>query len=104
MSSSPIVAALTPTGTPLEAVIGEVGIENAALSLVEVLAGVPDPRHARGIRHSVLVVLVLGACAVLAGARSFVAIGEYAHDVGSTVLGLLDLGAGVPHGDCPGFG
>jgi len=43
---------------------------------------VPDPRKARGVRHGVLGVLLLGACAVLTGARSFAVVAEYAHDAG----------------------
>ncbi|MQY40479.1 hypothetical protein SRB17_85120 [Streptomyces sp. RB17] len=35
---------------------------------MERLAGVPDPRDPRGVRHRLAVVLALTACAVLAGA------------------------------------
>src|SRR3954468_20137450 len=90
---SPIVAALdypevtlAPQATPA-----------AALSLVEALSEVPDPRNPRGIRHGVLAILLLGACAVLTGARSFAAIAEYAHDTGRTILDLLGVGVVVPH-------
>jgi predicted transposase YbfD/YdcC len=90
---SPIVAVLdhpdvtlTPGNAP-----------TAVLSLVEAFSVVPDPRKARGIRHSVLAILLLGACAVLTGARSFAAIAEYAHDTGRAVLELLGVGAAVPH-------
>jgi predicted transposase YbfD/YdcC len=68
-----------------------------ALSLVDAFAQVPDPRHARGIRHGVAAILLLGACAVLTGARSFAAIAEYAHDTGRAVLDVLGVGAVVPH-------
>lgn len=67
------------------------------LSLVEALSAVPDPRKPRGVRHGVLAVLLIGACAVLAGARSFVAVAEYAHDVGHTVLEVLGVDSVVPH-------
>jgi predicted transposase YbfD/YdcC len=90
---SPIVAALdhpeltlAPRTTPA-----------AALSLVEAFSEVPDPRKPRGIRHGVLAILLLGACAVLTGARSFAAIAEYAHDTGRTILDLLGVGVVVPH-------
>jgi predicted transposase YbfD/YdcC len=90
---SPIVAVLdhpdvtlTPGNAP-----------TAVLSLVEAFSVVPDPRKARGIRHSVLAILLSGACAVLTGARSFAAIAEYAHDTGRAVLELLGVGAAVPH-------
>ena len=68
-----------------------------ALSLVEAFAEIPDPRHARGIRHGVLAIVLLGACAVLTGARSFAAIAEYAHDTGRAILDLLGVGTVVPH-------
>jgi predicted transposase YbfD/YdcC len=90
---SPIVAALdhpeltlAPQTTPA-----------AALSLIEALSEVPDPRKPRGIRHGVLAIVLLGACAVLTGARSFAAIAEYAHDTGRTILDLLGVGVVVPH-------
>jgi predicted transposase YbfD/YdcC len=67
------------------------------LSLLDALAAVPDPRQARGVRHGVLAVLLLGACAVLAGARSFTAVAEYAHDAGRAVLDVLGVGVVVPH-------
>jgi len=37
-------------------------------------AKVTDPRHRRGIRHRLAVILGLAVCAVQAGARSFTAI------------------------------
>ncbi|MFK0297367.1 transposase family protein, partial [Streptomyces sp. NPDC090442] len=40
------------------------------------LARIPDPRRRRGVRHALVVVLVIAACAVLAGCRSLAAIGE----------------------------
>jgi DDE_Tnp_1-associated len=46
--------------------------------LLPVLAAVPDPRARRGVRHRLAVVLGLAVCAVLAGARSFTAITEWA--------------------------
>jgi hypothetical protein len=41
--------------------------------------------------------MLLGACAVLTGARSFAAIAEYAHDTGRAILDLLGVGTVVPH-------
>ena len=46
--------------------------------LVALLEGLPDPRKRRGIRHRQAAVLAVAICACLAGARSFVAIGEWA--------------------------
>jgi predicted transposase YbfD/YdcC len=45
----------------------------------------------------VLAIVLLGACAVLTGARSFAAIAEYAHDTGRAILDLLGVGTVVPH-------
>src|SRR6266511_847122 len=45
---------------------------------LERLAVVPDPRDRRGRRHPLVSVLALAAAAVLAGARSLTAIGEWA--------------------------
>jgi predicted transposase YbfD/YdcC len=97
LPSSPIVAALIQPDTILDEVVVDLGVEHAALSLLDALAEVPDPRSARGVRHGVLAVLLVSACAVLAGARSFVAIAEYAHDAGHAVLDLLGIGAVAPH-------
>jgi hypothetical protein len=90
---SPIVAALDQP----EASLDREAVPRVALSLVEAFAEIPDPRHARGIRHGVLAIVLLGACAVLTGARSFAAIAEYAHDTGRAILDLLGVGTVVPH-------
>ena len=90
---SPIVAALDHP----EVTLDRETVPAVALSLVDAFAQVPDPRNARGIRHGVTAILLLGACAVLTGARSFAAIAEYAHDTGRTILDTLGVGAVVPH-------
>jgi hypothetical protein len=46
--------------------------------LVDYLRTVPDPRMKRGIRHRMLCVLTVAVCAVLSGAQSYIAIGEWA--------------------------
>jgi DDE_Tnp_1-associated len=48
--------------------------------LLSVLASIPDPRARPGVRHRLAVILGLAVCAVLAGARSFTAIAEWAAD------------------------
>ena len=45
------------------------------------LSAIMDPRHRRGVRHSVDQVLVLALAAVVAGKRSYVAIGDWIHDL-----------------------
>jgi DDE family transposase len=50
-----------------------------SVGLLQALASVPDPRDARGRRHSLQSVLLLAVGAVLAGARSYAAIAQWAH-------------------------
>ncbi|ESZ99616.1 transposase, partial [Frankia sp. CcI6] len=59
--------------------------------LLAVFNQLPDPRKPRGRRHSLAAVLTLATCAVLAGARSFTAIGEWSADAGQAVAGLLGV-------------
>jgi DDE_Tnp_1-associated len=93
----PIVAALDHVEVPPDQVSTAAAASAVVLSLVEALAAVPDPRRARGVRHGVLAVLLIGACAVLAGARSFTAVAEYAHDAGRVVLDVLGVGVVMAH-------
>jgi predicted transposase YbfD/YdcC len=60
-------------------------------TLLGVLGKVPDPRDRRGVRYPLTGVLAVAVCAVLTGARSFAAIGEWARDLGSAQLGRLGL-------------
>jgi predicted transposase YbfD/YdcC len=75
-SSSPsiLLEAVTEAGLPP-------GPLDAAesITLLRALAAVPDPRKARGRRHSLQSVLPLAVGAVLAGARSYAAIAQWAH-------------------------
>jgi predicted transposase YbfD/YdcC len=59
--------------------------------LMERLAEVPDPRDPRGVRHALAVVLALTACAVLTGATSLAAVGEWIDDAPARVLEQLGL-------------
>jgi predicted transposase YbfD/YdcC len=67
-----------------------------AAGLLAVLAKVADPRHRRGVRHRLVVILGLAVCAVLAGARSFTAIAEWAADADEQTLGRLGVTGCVP--------
>ena len=58
-------------------------------SLRDHLAPVPDPRNRRGQRHTLTSLLLAAAAAVLAGARSFAAIGEWVADAPPRVLAAL---------------
>ncbi|MFG3296580.1 transposase family protein [Streptomyces sp. NPDC048179] len=54
--------------------------------LLERLAEAPDQRDPGGVRHRLAVVLALTECAVLAGATSLLAVGEWIADVVGHVL------------------
>lgn len=57
--------------------------------LLEALRGLPEHRKRRGIRHPLASILAIATCATLAGARSMVAIAEYADDCPQEVLARL---------------
>ena len=57
--------------------------------LLAVLARVADPRHRRGVRYRLTAILGLAVCAVLASARSFTAIAEWAGDADPDTLRIL---------------
>lgn len=59
--------------------------------LLERLAEVPDPHDPHGVRHALVVVLALTACAVLAGAASLPAVGEWITDAPPSVLERLGV-------------
>lgn len=65
-------------------------------NLRAVLAQVADPRAPRGVRHRLETVLTLAACAVLAGARSFVAVAEWAADSDPATRAEVGLAGPVP--------
>jgi predicted transposase YbfD/YdcC len=62
--------------------------------LLDLLAQVPDPRKRRGRRHSLAGLLAVGVAAVIAGSRSFAAIGQWAGDAGPDVLTALGANRG----------
>jgi predicted transposase YbfD/YdcC len=49
--------------------------------LLAAFAAVTDPRCRRGVRHQLVTILGVAVCAVLAGATSYVAVAEWAHDL-----------------------
>ena len=94
MSSSPTVLA----GGQL-ALLGRSGPALAASvpeGLLEALARVPDPRDRRGIRYRLVPVLAMAVCAMLAGARSYAAIAEWAADAPPRLRARLGLPGAVP--------
>jgi predicted transposase YbfD/YdcC len=89
LSSSPIIAALEqlsslPAGD-------RVLLSGQCPGLAEHLARVPDPRNRRGVRHSLTSLLMAAVAAVLAGARSFTAVGEWVADAPPQVLAALGV-------------
>jgi len=62
--------------------------------LLDLLAQVPDPRKRRGRRHALAGLLATGIAAVIAGSRSFAAIGQWAADAGPEVLAVLGAARG----------
>jgi predicted transposase YbfD/YdcC len=60
------------------------------------LGKVTDPRKARGIRHQLVVLLTVTVCAVAAGARSFVAVAEWAADLPIALADTLGTGDRCP--------
>jgi predicted transposase YbfD/YdcC len=63
--------------------------------LLDLLAQVPDPRKKRGRRHPLAGLLAVGIAAVIAGSRSFTAIGQWAADAGPEVLAVLGAARGA---------
>ena len=63
--------------------------------LLDLLAQVPDPRKRRGRRHTLAGLLAVGIAAVIAGSRSFAAIGQWAADAGADVLAGLGAARGA---------
>ena len=57
--------------------------------LLHLFAQVPDPRKRRGRRHPLAGLLATGIAAVIAGSRSFAAIGQWAADAGPEALAVL---------------
>jgi predicted transposase YbfD/YdcC len=89
VASSPIPAALhqlAQSGDVSRVVT--VGPEQVA-DLRKHLAVVPDPRARRGVRHTLISILLVTAAAVIAGARSFTAVGEWVADAPQHVLAML---------------
>jgi predicted transposase YbfD/YdcC len=62
--------------------------------LLDLLTQVPDPRKRRGRRHPLAGLLAVGIAAVIAGSRSFAAIGQWAADAGPDALAVLGAARG----------
>ena len=84
-SSSPIAAIAQRLAVPAALA------PDQCRSLLDHLAQISDPRHRRGRRHMLVAVLAVAVAAVLAGARSLTAIGEWASDTPGQVLAAFGV-------------
>jgi DDE_Tnp_1-associated/Transposase DDE domain len=64
------------------------------LSLVEVLATIPDPRSRQGLRHPLTAILSLAVVATLAGMKSLEAIAQFGRDRGAALAHALGFRRG----------
>jgi hypothetical protein len=64
--------------------------------LVDLMDTVPDPRKRRGIRHRLGPILSLATCAVLSGAKSYVALAQYGKTLSEEALKTLGFRRGKP--------
>ena len=62
--------------------------------LLDLLAQVPDPRRDAAACIALAGLLAVGIAAVIAGSRSFAAIGQWAADAGPEVLAVLGAARG----------
>lgn len=71
----------------------KVNVERFAIEekngLIDYLRKIPEPRKSRGIRHHKLCILAVAICAILGGAKSFAAIGEWAASCSQSMLRRL---------------
>lgn len=93
--SSPI-AVLARCSTAVPALATAAPVDPAAEDLLAALGAVTDPRKSRGVRHRLLTVLAAAVCAVLAGARSYTVIAEWAHDLPVSARLRLGMGRRAP--------
>jgi len=64
------------------------------LSLLEILADIPDPRNRRGIRHPLSAILGLAVVAMLTGCKSYQAIAQFGRDKGFALAHVLGFRRG----------
>jgi hypothetical protein len=67
---------------------------SSPLSLLDVLADIPDPRHRRGIRHPLSAILGLAVLAMLTGCKSYQAIAQFGRDKGFALAHILGFRRG----------
>lgn len=69
------------------------------LRMAEVFVGIRDPRQAKKVEHSLVELLVVAVCGVLAGADDFVQIEEWAKEKLEWFRQYLKLENGIPSHD-----
>lgn len=88
------------TSSPIDSALGHlvdtIDAQRLGAGLLAALAAIPDPSKRRGLRHRFIVILALATCAVLAGNRSYFAIGQWAANASDQVRSLLGISAVVP--------
>jgi len=89
-------SSLTLTGVHQIVEFEFLDVPKAPAALLAAFKAVPDPRKPRGVRHALPGILTIAACAVIAGARSFVAIAEWAAAVAPAVLTKLGVTGDAP--------
>ena len=72
----------------------EVIVMSAPLSLLEMLAEIPDPRKRRGLRHPLPAILSLTVLAMLTGCKSYQAIAQFGRDKGQSLAFALGFRRG----------
>ncbi|WP_239405661.1 ISAs1 family transposase [Frankia sp. Cj3] len=98
MPSSPLAAVLDECAAQIPHRINQPPpvTKGDQTALLEALAQVPDPRRRRGVRHPFATLLAIAVCAMLSGARSFAAIGEWAADLPADARAGLGLTGRIP--------
>jgi predicted transposase YbfD/YdcC len=85
-------ASASPMHPVVDHLVAAVDRQRVGRGVLRVLDAVPDPRKPRGVRHQINTILALAVCAVMAGCRSFTAIGEWAASASEQVLSALGTG------------
>lgn len=89
-------ASSSPIRPVLDHLADAVDHHRVGAALLSVLAAVSDPRKRRGVRHRVSTILMVAVCAVMAGCRSFTAIGQWAANTSEQVRSELGMGLRMP--------
>jgi predicted transposase YbfD/YdcC len=87
-TSSPIPSALEQLGSPTDSLTS-----SDVADLRRFLILITDPRDVRGLRYPAVALLCAAVSAVLAGARSLIAISEWITDAPQYALGVLGFAA-----------